>query len=116
LNHISINNQQISWAFVQKVRTDLGGDWERTIDAFWKARKATGKYGVVAYIKGGFRPDKKGNRYNMLPSKERDRGLNSQEWNGVMLWWRELIQVQERAPGSAGNELRKFFLDLANGK
>lgn len=69
------------------VRTKhMGGDWDRTMDAFWKARHAAPPRGVMLYVSKGLKPDAKGNRYSLLPSKERNEGqieMIRRWWNGI---------------------------------
>lgn len=110
---ITINGQQIPFPFIQKIRTIFGGDWDRTIDAFWKARKATGENGIIRYIKAGLKPDAKGNRYSMLPSKEREGGEKT--FAQVRKWW-ETEVYQRKRPARVNDEMRKFFLELAGGQ
>jgi hypothetical protein len=92
-NLVTINGQKISWAFIQKVRGLLKGDWDDTIDAFWKARNAKGQNGIVKYIMVGFVPDKAGKRYIMLPSNERENG----QMQAIRDWWSSLYQRKPRA-------------------
>jgi hypothetical protein len=105
---ITINGQEIPWAFIMKVRRVFGGDWDRTIDAFWKARKAEGKNAVVKYISHGLKPDAKNNCYTMLPSKEREGGEKT--FAAVRKWWNEEIYHRKRQPSSSGDILRDILM------
>lgn len=94
---ITINKQKIPWSFVGKVRKALGGDADRTMDCFYKARECPPPDGVIRYVAAGFKPDAQGVRYSTLPSKEREeRGMRA-----VRAWWASLRQPSTR-PRSMG--------------
>lgn len=98
-----INGQPIAWSFVQRVRRYCGGDWERCIDVFYKARNATD---VVKYVAKGFRPD---NPYSMVasPDFENDR-------QRVLSWWESVcVHKKVRRPDrmKTGKALLKAFVD-----
>lgn len=89
---IVINQQQIPWSFVMKVRKILGGDIDRTMDCFYKARHAAPPNGVVRYIAAGFRPDDNGNRYSMLPSTTRE----NEGMRPIRAWWESVYPRKAR--------------------
>jgi hypothetical protein len=105
---ITINGQKISWATVQKVRSMFRGDWDDTMDAFWKARNAKGVNGVVKYVMKGFLPDAKGVRYSMVTSKERENG----QMESIRRWWNSLYQVK---PKKTTMSIREIFAAIAAG-
>jgi hypothetical protein len=82
--NVIINGQPIPWSFIQRLRREVfGGDWDRTIDAFWKAKHCTGENSIIRYINAGLKPDKEGKRYTLVASAERDQ-------NGMKViqkWW-----------------------------
>jgi hypothetical protein len=82
---VTINDQQIPWSYIQWVRNRIfRGDWDSTIDCFWKARKATGDpRAIIRYINKGLEPDEKGNRYSMIASIDRDAG----KMKMIRAWW-----------------------------
>jgi hypothetical protein len=84
---VVIEGQEIPWSVVQRVRTLCGGDWDQTMDAFWKGRKAKGKDGIIKYVLAGFRRGKNGNKYSLLPSKE----VNDGKMEEVRRWWGECV-------------------------
>jgi len=101
---ITINNQQISWSFIGKVRKALGGDMERTMDCFYKARNATPPNGVVKYIAAGFIAEKPEDRYSLLPSKDREeRGMQP-----IRDWWYQLTK-----PKGGATSLRDIMREIA---
>ena len=103
---VFINQQKISWSFIQFIRNKkLGGDWDQTINCFWLARNSTN---IVKYVQAGFVPDEKGNKYSMLPSKE----MNDGKMEMIRQWWEGLYKP------SAKNErgmmsLKQIFRELA---
>lgn len=101
--HPTINGQQISWGMVRKVNKMLGGDWDSTIDAFWKARNARGYNGIIRYVMRGFVPDEKGIRYSMLPSNERENG----QMEAIRDWWKSTYQTVTKEK-SLGQILREI--------
>lgn len=111
---IIINEQKITWASVQMVRRMCGGDWDQTIDAFWKARKATGRNGVMRYVLRGFVANDKGARYSLVPSKERENG----QMENIREWWRDAVgreAPKKGEPVKAREALREMLLEMARG-
>jgi len=111
---VEINGQKVPWSAVQKVRRMCGGDWDQTIDAFWKARNATGPNAILRYVMHGFVKNDAGIRYSLLPSKERERG----QMENIREWWRDM--VAKEAPKKAGptkvkQAMKEMFLELARG-
>jgi hypothetical protein len=104
---VSINGQEIPWSFIRKLKTIMGDDMDRVIDAFWIARKATGSKGIILYIQAGLRPDKNGNRFILTASKEREKGINSAEWQAVKKWWNNEVYEPKRQPMNVGSILRE---------
>jgi hypothetical protein len=83
---IIINGQKVSWSFIQFVRNKkLGGDWDQTINAFLVARKSTD---IIKYVQTGFKPDKDGKLYSLLPSKE----MNDGKMESIRQWWEGLYK------------------------
>lgn len=85
---IKINGQEIPWSFVFQVRGRFKGDWDDTMDCFWKARNAQGVDGIRRYINAGWKPGKDGKRYNFMVSKERENG----QMTAIRDWWDSLYQ------------------------
>lgn len=83
VSFVTISGQRIPWSFVQLVRKACGGDWDQTMDAFWKARGAKGPGSIVRYVLKGLKPDGKGNKYSLLPSKEHNDG----KMQMIRVWW-----------------------------
>jgi hypothetical protein len=84
---VVIEDQVIPWSVIQRVRRLCGGDWDQTIDAFWKARGAKGKDGIIKYVLAGFRKGHGGNKYSLLPSKEANDG----KMEMIRTWWRDCV-------------------------
>jgi hypothetical protein len=99
--NVVINGQQVPWSFIKLVYKAMGDDWDTTIDLFWKARNATGRNGIIRYVKAGFKPDKKGNRYAFLPSADRDAGRMRQ----IRDWWKREVYTPKNEPKSLGEIL-----------
>lgn len=91
--YIVINDQQVTWPFIKFVYKRLGCSWDDTIDAFWKARKATGSNGIYRYVMAGFKKTSRGIAYNTIPSKEREEG----KMEKIALWWRKLYAPSEKS-------------------
>ena len=71
-------------------------DWDDTIDAFWKARNATGANGIYRYIMSGFKPTSRGVPWITLPSKERENG----KMQSIRDWWGALYKPSENRPNT----------------
>ncbi|MFA5751100.1 MAG: hypothetical protein WC898_02310 [Candidatus Paceibacterota bacterium] len=84
--HILINDQRVTWSMIKYVYKRLHCDWDNTIDAFWKARNATGSNGIYRYIMSGFTPGKKGPAWIHLPSRDREEG----KMESIRQWWFKL--------------------------
>jgi hypothetical protein len=91
-----------------KVRSMFGGDWDETMDAFWKARNANGYNGVVKYVMRGFIQNDKGIRYITLPSKERENG----KMESIRAWWNSLYT---RSPRTQVMSIKDIFSAIAAG-
>jgi len=104
---VVIEGQQIPWAIVQRVRGLCGGDWDQTIDAFWKARGAKGKDGIIKYVLAGFRRGSNGNKYSLLPSKEANDG----KMELVRTWWNEYVYKPK--PRKDAMTMKEIFRALA---
>lgn len=102
---IIINNQQIPWSFVGKVRSMFKGDWDNTIDCFWKARNATGYNAIQKYILKGFLPNDKGYRYSMQMSNERESG----KMESIREWWQGLYARKGRSDMMTVKDVFKFL-------
>lgn len=85
---IKIGSQIIPWSFVRMVNNAAKGDWDNTIDAFWKARNATGYNAIQKYITKGLIADGNGRRYILVPSKERENG----QMESIRTWWEGLYE------------------------
>jgi len=105
MNYVTINNQKIAWSFIMKVRKRFGGNWDSTIDAFWKARNASGSNAIIKYIEDGFKPDEKNNRHTMFPSKEREAG----HMESIRIWWNTEVYKPKRQLQSTGDILRQIL-------
>lgn len=94
---LKINDQIIPWSFVYQVNKLCNGDWDDTIDCFWKARHAVGTSGIHKYIKAGFKL-RNGIAYMRLPSKERESGKmdSLRQWFDT-LYDRKRVPVAECA-------------------
>lgn len=86
--HILINGNKVTWAFIKLVYKRLHGDWDDTIDAFWKARNCTGANGIQRYIMSGFKRDENGRQWIAMPSKERENG----KMEKIREWWLNLYK------------------------
>jgi hypothetical protein len=80
--HITINGHRVTWSFIIFVHKRLH-DWDDTIDAFWKARNATGPNGIYRYVMAGFSPGKNRVPWNTVPSREREEG----KMEKIRDWW-----------------------------
>ena len=93
--HIVINSQKIPWSFIQFVRIKkMKGDWDQTINAFWQARNHPT---IIKYIQMGFKPDKNGRIYSLLPSKE----MNDGKMDMIRKWWDSLYKPAQKKQGVA---------------
>lgn len=99
-----IKDQEIPWSFVQRIRRICGGDWDQTLDIFWKARNATGNNGIIKYISKGLVDLAKGNRWLLMPSRERENG----RMEVVRQWWSSLYQ---RKPKEGTTSCREALKD-----
>lgn len=107
---IEMSGQKISWSFIQKVRRLCGGDWDQTLDAFWKARSATGENGIMKYIMKGFVLNAAGVRYILLPSPE----MNSGRMESIRSWWAGLLAPHQKASAEpVRSALRDALLEMA---
>jgi hypothetical protein len=98
-NTVTINGQRITWAFIQKIKLACGGDWDTTMDCFYKARNATGRPdAIVRYIACGFRRSTAGVRYMLQPSKEFERGEMGKQV--IRAWWRDTVHSPKHKPMS----------------
>lgn len=79
-----INNQEISWGTVQRVRAACSGDWHRTMSAFYRART---KEKITAYVLAGLKKD---NPYSLVSGPEMDvaggKSLLERWWQDVSVW------------------------------
>jgi hypothetical protein len=97
-NCVVINEQRIPWSFVFRVHKECGGDWDRTIDCFWRARRATGRDAIVRYISACLRRTAAKGKvatYCVQPSTERELG----KMEDLRRWWATLYD-RKRAPAS----------------
>jgi hypothetical protein len=104
--HVTINNQQISWAFIQRVRKECGGCWDRTMDVFWKAKDAQGENGIIKYIVKGLAKDERGVKYALTPSKEVEEGRRQivRDW-----WTREVHKPRGKEMASVKDVFRALL-------
>lgn len=109
MNGIEINGQNIPWSAIGRIRKLCGGDWDTTIDAFWKAREAKGKNGILRYVQRGFVPDDKGNRYSLMPSKERENG----EMEIVRKWWKGLYTPSPKRETMSMSQVMRQIMGAA---
>lgn len=103
---IIINNQSIPWSFIQRVRRICGGDWDQTLDIFWKCRNATGTNGIIRYITRGLLDLGKNNKWLFLPSKERECG----RMESIRQWWSSLYERKPREGTASCKEALKEAL------
>ncbi len=89
---IIINKQEIPWSFIQKVRRICGGDWDQTLDIFYKCRTVGGNAGIVRYISKGLFDYAQGKRWIMVPSQERENG----QMEAIRRWWDSLYNRKPR--------------------
>jgi len=90
---IIISGQSIPWSFIQKVRRFCGGDWDQTMDIFWKARETTGHNAIIRYVTKGMVDGSKGKKWLLIPSREREAG----KMGAVRQWWEGLYQRKPKA-------------------
>lgn len=109
--YVVINNQQIYWSFIQKIRNQVfRGDWGRTIDAFWRARHATGENAVMRYMQQGLKADDKGRKYLLYPS---ETYVNNRE--SIMRWWNDEVYKPKRAGKKEPAKVADIFKQIAAG-
>jgi hypothetical protein len=104
---VKINGQHVPWSFIQTVRKACGDDWDRTIDAFWQARNATGDQGIVKYLAKGLRADPRGTAYALIASKDRDAGKMEE----IRKWWQNSVHSPKKRPSKIGEILRSIAAD-----
>ena len=85
MSSVKINGQSIPWWFIQKIRHELGGDWDQTIEAFYIARKSTD---IIKYVSKGMVPNEKGICYSKLPSIDREKGMSIEV---IKKWWEDNV-------------------------
>ena len=104
---VVVCGQEIAWSYIRRLRlTWFGGDWLRTIDAFWKARDARGPRGIIKYIEAGLLPDTDGNRYTLMPSAELERGEAGRQ--RLFAWWEQFYKPKWASqPETFGDILKK---------
>ncbi len=90
---LNINDQIIPWSFVFLVNKQCRGDWDTTMDCFWKARHIKDVNGVQRYIRAGLKQNQYGKRYILLNSKERENG----QMESIREWFQSLYE-RKRAP------------------
>jgi len=98
-NSVDINGQLIPWSFVWRVRKLCGGDWDSTIDCFWKARRCTGANGIQRYIMSGLKQKDWRERWMLMPSKDRENG----KMESLRDWWLGLYE--RRRAGDSENSV-----------
>lgn len=104
---VTINKQRIPWSFIMMVRKALGGDYDRTVDLFWRARNCPPPGGVFGFVKACLKRDKDG-MLSIAPSPERENGKMAEVWR----WWHGLKEKpRHKAPSSVAD----IFADLAKG-
>lgn len=105
-----ISGQRIPWSFVQRLLNQVGRDWTRVIDMFWRARCAAS---ITGWISKGLRPNADGKRYALYPSTERNNGEFDRV---VMRWWREQTEAHKKRkqPTSTSKAMGQFFKDMAD--
>jgi hypothetical protein len=91
-NSVIISGQLIPWSFVWRVHRLCGRNWDDTIDCFWKAKCCTGENGIQRYIMSGLRKGRGGERWMLVPSRERWDG----KMEGIRQWWEGLYRRRER--------------------
>jgi hypothetical protein len=102
---ITINEQKIPWSFIQFVRNKkMMGDWDQTINAFWQARNHPT---IIKYVQMGFKPDKNGRIYSLLPSKE----MNEGKMERIRLWWKGLYKPSTKQKDMMS--MKEIFRELA---
>ncbi len=104
---IIINSQEISWSFIQFIRVKkLAGDWDQTINAFWQARNHPE---IIKYVQLGFKPDKNGRKYSLLPSKE----MNEGKIQNLRDWWNNLYKPSAKPKTATMKDaLKDFFREM----
>lgn len=110
MNAINIGGNKIPWSFVQKVRKKAGGDWDVTMDIFWKARNCYGgPAGIMKYIEAGFKTMLNGAiPYNMQPSDLRENG----QMEKIRKWWNGEVYKPKKAPVTMKEIFRALAQDV----
>ena len=97
----TINNQRLSWPWVQSVRHRLGGEWQRVMWALYQARNSTN---IVAYVEKGL----KNGGYSFVPPADWENGNRAT----VETWWRSVTGF--RPTKNAGmSTIKQIFKQLA---
>lgn len=113
--YITINGQKITWPYIGLVRKRLNNDWDMTIDAFYKAARATKESedprAIMRYIEHGFMPDKTGKKHNFFPSNIRQSpgGMNQ-----LQEWWDKFYTPVVSESNGIKNDLKNVLRELAN--
>ncbi len=106
MSGININGNEISWAYVMRIKNRAGGDWDVVQDIFWKARNCTGgARGIMRYIEAGFKKVPGGAvPYNLQASKEREAG----NMEKIRAWWEESVyqRKKQNKPMQLGDIMR----------
>jgi hypothetical protein len=106
-NSIEINGRLIPWSFVWRVHSLCGGDWDSTIDCFWKARHCTGENGIQRYIMSGLKGKAYGDKWMLHPSRMRCDGL----MGTLRDWWMGLYE-RRTGPGKDGVDIGEMIAAL----
>lgn len=106
-NSIEINGQLIPWSFVWRVHGLCGGEWDSTIDCFWKAKHCTGARGIQRYIMSGLKGKEYGDRWMLHPSRERGNG----KMESLREWWKGLYE-RRRGAGKDGVDIGEMIAQL----
>jgi hypothetical protein len=110
---MKIDNVEIPWSFIQRTRSKLGGSWDQTIDAFYKAFHSSkiktidiaerSKF-VRAYVQKGFARLDGRTPYNCVFSGAWDRDKTA-----VMSWWNKNLAVKTKNEISTARQAAKDF-------
>ncbi len=104
---VTINKQQVPWSFIMMARQALGGDYERTVDLFWRARNCPPPGGVFGFVKACLKRDEHG-MLSVTPSQERENGKMDEVWR----WWHGL---KERRCHRTPSSMADIFQEIAKG-
>lgn len=114
---IKIGTLDIPWTFVQLVRRKHDGDWDFTMETFYRARNCTTAKAMMMYVQAGFRKRKVTDKnkctipYNYLPSTERENGL----FDVIRTWWKQCYTPKEKTgPSTAKSIMRAALIEMAN--